>query len=258
MVKYWLGTLFMVLVLLTSIPVYADELPPGDNVIITDSIPIPLDIYTEDTTAVPDPLMVPIPNENQETIPTTADSAEVNIDPENLQELPGSLPVLTECLVAEYTTPLINSPANRNHNINLALNAINGQVIKPGGSWSFNQAVGPRTVQRGYKKAMIIVNKKFVPGVGGGICQVASTLYNVLIEAGVKVTERHPHSLPVKYVAPGRDAAISYGIQDLKFVNNLSRDIIIKTRSEDKQITIAFYSLMTDTNQNAIELNIQP
>ncbi|MGE5396948.1 MAG: VanW family protein, partial [Chitinophagales bacterium] len=136
-------------------------------------------------------------------------------------------------------------PANRNHNINLAMQAINNQVINPGENWSFNRAVGPRTAERGYKKAMIIVNKKFVPGLGGGVCQVASTLYNVILQAKFQVIERHPHSLPVKYVASGCDATVSYGAHDLKFSNNLPHQVVIKTSSLPGKILIAFYTRKT-------------
>jgi len=242
LIKYGLAMVILVLGLIVPGMAWADELPPGDEIVITGEPGLPM--VTEETVII-EPLApkaglvpgIPVPLTNEGSITDEPMVIE-------LPELPppALTPVNPEILLAEFTTPLINSPANRNHNINQALATLNGQIIKPGSSWSFNQAVGPRTAQRGYKKAMIIVNKKFVPGLGGGICQVASTLYNVITLAKLKVVERHPHSLPVKYVAPGLDAAISYGNQDLKFINSSLQEVIIKTEPQAGKVSIAFYA----------------
>lgn len=116
----------------------------------------------------------------------------------------------------------------RNVNIETATAAINNYLLLPGELFSFNRVVGPRTVERGYELAPIIVGNAVVPGLGGGICQVSSTLYNAVLKAGLEVVERYPHSLPVGYVPPGRDATISNHL-DFKFRNNSDRLVLIKT-----------------------------
>lgn len=191
--------------------------------------------HTEETREIPPlPITTIEPNGNSGTVmsatttpdTTTKDTAKADT---------------TETLIAKYSTALINSPPNRTYNIGLALNMLNGYIVGPGKVFSFNKVVGPRTKKRGYKTAMVIVNRRFVPGIGGGVCQVASTLYNVVINAGFKVVERYPHSLKVGYVPQGRDAAVSYGVQDLKFVNTLGFPVMIKAEKTEHEVKIEFH-----------------
>ena len=128
-------------------------------------------------------------------------------------------------ILGGYFTHLNNSPANRTNNIVLACNKINGTKLKPGGIFSFNDIVGQRTVEKGYLSASVFVGRKIVPGIGGGICQVSSTLYNNALESGLEIIERYPHSLPVTYIASGRDATVLWGGADLKFRNTLDYDL---------------------------------
>lgn len=116
----------------------------------------------------------------------------------------------------------------RNVNIETAAAAINNYLLLPGEVFSFNRGVGPRTVERGYELAPIIVGNAVVPGLGGGICQVSSTLYNAVLAAKLEVVERYPHSLPVGYVPPGRDATVSDYL-DFQFRNSSDRLVLIKT-----------------------------
>lgn len=132
---------------------------------------------------------------------------------------------------------IYGSGGGRNTNIELAAAAINNYLLFPGELFSFNKAVGPRTVERGYELAPIIVGGSVVPGLGGGICQVSSTLYNAVLEAGLEVVERYPHSLPVGYVPPGRDATVSDYL-DFKFRNNQDRVLLIKTACQGGRIEI--------------------
>ncbi len=125
-----------------------------------------------------------------------------------------------ENIIAGYYTNIATSPASRNHNILLSCNKLNGVIVNPGEVCSFNQTVGRRTAQSGYKAANIIVGKRFVPGIGGGVCQTSSTLYNSVLESQLQIVERHPHSLRISYVPANRDATISWGGADLKFRNN--------------------------------------
>lgn len=129
--------------------------------------------------------------------------------------------------ISAYYTTLINSPPDRTHNIILATGTIDGTILASGETFSFNRTVGRRTLAADYKEALIFVGDEIVPGVGGGVCQVASTLYNTALEGGLQIVERHPHTLPVTYVAPQRDATVAWPTTDLKFKNTLDRPLRI-------------------------------
>ena len=142
--------------------------------------------------------------------------------------------ILTETAIYEefgtYSTSLENKEENTIYNIKLASEAINGILIKPQEVFSFNKYVGPAEKADGYKESTIIANGIFVNGYGGGICQVSSTLYNVVLLANLPIVERYNHSIygeATKYVPLGQDAAIFYGYKNLKFKNNLEHEIVI-------------------------------
>ncbi len=128
--------------------------------------------------------------------------------------------------VGAYQT-WIGGGGGRATNIILATSTLNNYILLPGDLFSFNRANGPRTAERGYQPAPVIVGNSVVPGLGGGVCQVSSTLYNAVLQANLEVVERYPHSQPVGYVPPGRDATISDYL-DFKFRNNTDRIILIK------------------------------
>lgn len=144
-------------------------------------------------------------------------------------------------LRAEFYTSFTQSTKERKTNIKLASEKLNGVFLDVGYEFSFNATVGTRTEKNGYKKAKIIVNGKFVDGIGGGVCQVSTTLYNAVLLAGLDVTEYHPHSLPVSYVAPSFDAMVNSGYADLKFVNTTNFPVIIKSTSTEQSIKISIY-----------------
>lgn len=114
----------------------------------------------------------------------------------------------------------------RHENIVLALKSINNQIVWAGDTFSFNEVVGPRTPERGYRPAPVMGGDGI--GFGGGVCQVSTTLYNAVVNAGLQVIERNPHSSRVPYVAPGKDATVVFGAQDLRFKNNTDYPVIIK------------------------------
>ena len=128
-----------------------------------------------------------------------------------------------------YATNFSSSSSDRKCNIILALKKLNNTIISPGEEFSFNTTVGERLERFGYKKAKIIKNNKFVEAVGGGVCQVSTTLYNAVLRAGLKIVELHPHSLKVGYVEPGFDAMVNMGSSDLRFFNNTNYPILIST-----------------------------
>ena len=147
--------------------------------------------------------------------------------------------------ITHYTTRYNVNEINRTHNLTKATNIINGSIILPGEVFSFNQTVGRRTMETGYKDAMVIVNGKFEPGLGGGICQVSSTIYNACLLAGLEIVERHNHNLTVAYVPLGQDATVSYGLQDFKFKNNTTSPVYVRAVASGGYLTVNIYG---DTN----------
>lgn len=142
-------------------------------------------------------------------------------------------------LIAGYFTRLINSPKGRTTNIAISCSRINGKILQPGEVFSFNQTVGTRTADAGYQIAAVFAGKKVIQGIGGGICQTATTLYNLTLEAGLQVIERHPHSLKVIYAAPGRDATVSWGTADLRFANTFPFPVKILCKVESDLVITA-------------------
>ncbi|MGI6119623.1 MAG: VanW family protein [Desulfosporosinus sp.] len=144
-------------------------------------------------------------------------------------------------LLAKYTTWFDPSQVARSDNVRLAAKALDMAIIKPGDTLSFNQIVGERTVEGGYKDALIIVNGAFVPGLAGGICQVSSTLYNAGLLANLAVTQRSNHNLAIAYVPLGQDATVAYPDLDLKFNNNSGGYLLIRTKAQYNSVTIEIY-----------------
>lgn len=131
----------------------------------------------------------------------------------------------------------------RNTNVRLAAEALNGTVVQPGQEFSFNETVGERTEAKGYQGAAAYNNGEVVEEIGGGVCQVSSTLYNAVVKAGLKTTVRRSHTYEPSYVTPGTDATISWGGPDYKFVNNSSAGIGIRASYYDQTMTVSIYGI---------------
>ncbi|NLK52634.1 MAG: hypothetical protein GX295_09365 [Syntrophomonadaceae bacterium] len=144
-------------------------------------------------------------------------------------------------LLASYTTSFATSSANRSYNIKVAAEAIDNHLLAPGETFSFNQVVGPRSQEAGYKEALVIVKNEMVPGLGGGVCQVSTTLYNAVLRANLLVVERSNHSLPVSYVPVGWDATVTYGGIDFKFRNPYEGYLLLKTQIKGKNLTVQIF-----------------
>ncbi len=151
--------------------------------------------------------------------------------------------------VATSSTSFTTSTENRINNIELATKAINGTLLMPGESFSFNGTVGERTKVRGYKEAGVIIGDKIESGLGGGICQVSSTLYNAVLKSSLKTTERRSHSLPLAYIGKGLDATVDWGNIDLKFKNTLDVPVYIEGYIENKNVYFNIYSSKNLTNK---------
>ncbi|KAF1086595.1 Vancomycin B-type resistance protein VanW [Sporotomaculum syntrophicum] len=143
--------------------------------------------------------------------------------------------------IAQYTTRFDAGQEGRTYNIKVAAAALDGLLLAPGDDFSFNQVVGPRSSEAGYKSANVIVNNEFVQGLGGGVCQVSSTLYNAVLLANLQILERSNHTLPVSYVPIGQDATVSYGAIDFRFANNQENYIYITSLVEGNTITFKIY-----------------
>lgn len=144
-------------------------------------------------------------------------------------------------LVASYTTWFDPNLVERSENVRIAGRALDGALIKPGETLSFNGIVGERTLSKGYKDAYIIVNGEFVPGLAGGICQVSSTLYNVGLLANLSIAQRSNHSLAISYAPLGQDATVAYPNLDLKMNNDTGGYLLIRTQANRNSLVINFY-----------------
>ena len=131
-------------------------------------------------------------------------------------------------VLGSYATTLIGSSPARTQNLRLAVAALDGAVLDPGAVLSFNQTVGPRTAERGFQPAPVILREERQLQLGGGICQAASTLLCAALVSGLSVAERHRHSNPVDYIALGEDATIAWGFKDLKIRNDLEQRVRVR------------------------------
>ncbi len=131
-------------------------------------------------------------------------------------------------VVGQYQT-WVSGSSDRHQNIALAARGVNNVLLWPGESFSFNDTVGPRTPERGYLPAPIFLLGAQVMDYGGGVCQVASTVYNAALNAGLRIDERHAHTRPVHYVPEGHDATVAYPYLDLRFSNTREGPLIVKS-----------------------------
>lgn len=142
--------------------------------------------------------------------------------------------------ISAYTTYYDKGDVGRCNNISVAASLIDGVTVQPYGDFSFNTTVGKRTAEAGFQQAKIIVNGEYVLGVGGGVCQVSTTLYNAALKAGLTVVEYHPHSLQVGYVSPSRDAMVSSG-SDLRLYNPHAFPIYLSVKTTGESVCATFY-----------------
>ncbi len=142
--------------------------------------------------------------------------------------------------ISSYTTYFTPNDGGRCENIALAASLVDGIAIQPYGEFSFNKTVGERTSGAGFKDAKVIVQGEYVLGVGGGVCQVSTTLYNAALKSGLSVTEFHPHSLKVGYVPPSRDAMVSTHA-DLQLYNPHAYPVYLSVRAFENGVRATFF-----------------
>ncbi len=155
-------------------------------------------------------------------------------------------------MLSKFSTSFTSSNSNRSTNIRLAAQKINGTVLMPGETFSYNQVVGKRTAAAGFKPAPAYFGGEVVQEYGGGICQVSSTLYNAVLYANLEITERTNHGFKPSYVTPGLDATVSWGGPDFKFTNNRDYPIRISCDTSGKILKIYIYGLKRDTDYKVV------
>ena len=157
-------------------------------------------------------------------------------------------------MLSTYSTRYSTSDRDRTTNLQLAASKINGTVIMPGETFSYNQVVGERTIAAGYKEAPIYVSGEVVDGLGGGICQITSTLYNAVLYANLEIVERSNHQFVPSYVKASRDATVVYGSIDFKFKNNRDYPIKLVCSVSGGIAKFDIYGLRTD-NEYDVEIS---
>lgn len=156
-------------------------------------------------------------------------------------------------LIAYAVTNASSSSSNRLSNIKLALSLINGTCLEPGQTFSFNETVGKRTEARGFKVATAYSSGEVTEQVGGGICQVSTTLFNAAVKADLQIVERHNHSLTVAYVDRGKDAAVNWNSQDLRFTNNSDDNVYICCfLSDDKRVRVGVFGKLLPNGESIV------
>jgi len=144
--------------------------------------------------------------------------------------------------ISSATTNFGASSENRSTNIKIAADAINGKIVMPGETFSFNDTVGARSQINGYTTAKGIINNKVVDDIGGGVCQVSTTLYNAILRTNIVSLERYPHTMHSSYIGTGLDATVAYGLLDYRFKNSYSYPIYIESTVQNKTVTFVIYS----------------
>ena len=144
-------------------------------------------------------------------------------------------------VLGSYKTKFNLSNYNRSNNIYIATNKTNNILLNNNEEFSFNNIIGQRSEQAGFKEAPVIINGEMQSGLGGGICQVSSTIYNAVLYSGLEITEARNHSIPSSYIEKGRDATVSYGAVDLKFRNNYQYPILIQNKVINDTIVTTIY-----------------
>lgn len=182
------------------------------------------------------------------TIKLVVENIEPDIKEEDLENI--------ETIIGTYSTRFDSSISGRSHNIELAAKSTSNVLLMPGDSFSYNEHTGKRTISNGYKNAPVIVQGVVQEGVGGGVCQVSTTLYNAVLYAGLEIESIKNHSIPSSYVKKGRDATVSDGAIDFVFKNNLNYPVYIKNSVYGNTLTCTIYGSKKDKLNIDIITNI--
>ncbi|MGE5390401.1 MAG: VanW family protein [Deltaproteobacteria bacterium] len=184
-------------------------------------------------------LIKPQPGQKEKTV----ESGQVNVVPWSGQaefkkaQRDNGTPVL----LAAYRTVLRDPLPGEEYNVHLAARLVAGTVVKPDQVFSQNSTIGPYSSWRGFREGPVYIGSQVSKTTGGGVCKMASTLYNVAVLSNLPVIERHAHSMPVPYVPYGQDATVSYGSKDIRFLNDTSGPVLIWAQGIDNILYVGFY-----------------
>ena len=183
--------------------------------------------------------------QNSNVLGNTEELNKVNNRIENVLSNVEASPAVKEEEIASYSTKVSGSTSNRLTNIRITCEKLNGTTVNTGDTFSFCEITGPSTAEEGYKEATMFLNGKEVQSLGGGNCQISSTLYNAVLDVpNLKVIERHEHGKDVSYVPDGKDAAVSYGSIDFMFKNNTDNNIKLYFETDDVTLTVKIVKLV--------------
>ncbi len=183
--------------------------------------------------------------QNSNILGNAEESNKINNRIENVLSNAEIAPPIKEEELSSYSTKVSGSTSNRLTNIRITCGKLNGTTVDKGETFSFCGKTGPSTAEEGYKEATMFLNGKEVQSLGGGNCQVSSTLYNAVLDVpDLKVIERHEHGKDVSYVPDGKDAAVSYGSIDFKFKNNTANNIKLYFETDDVTLTVKIVKLV--------------
>ncbi|MFC5528912.1 VanW family protein [Cohnella yongneupensis] len=163
--------------------------------------------------------------------------------------------------IAEFTTSFTSSGEGRSHNVTAAAMALNDTLLMPDEVFDYEKIVNLAEQKYGWKEAPVILKGKLTPGIGGGICQVSSTLYNAVLMAGLDIVERRNHSLVVHYLPAGLDATYAEGYINFRFRNSTGKQLLIRTVVENKKLTVKLFGTLPDNvmyRTETVELKVNP
>ena len=154
----------------------------------------------------------------------------------------------TPILMAGFSAVLKNPLPGEEYNVRLASEKIKGNVIKSSKVYSQNSSIGPYTKAKGFKDGASYIGGNIIMTEGGGVCKIATTLYNLAVLSNLEIVERHNHSMPINYVPYGQDATVAYGIKDFRFKNDRDSNILIWAQMIDNRLYMAFYGTSNSPN----------
>lgn len=185
--------------------------------------------------------------ENSQNTENTINNSDINVSNNSNTESSNQITntPITEITISSFSTKIYSKDSARQNNIRITCNTLNNTIVDTGSTFSFCNTVGQATSSKGYQKADIFdKNGKKKKGLGGGNCQISSTLYNAVLQVpSLVVTERHEHSNNVPYVSKGKDAAVAYGSYDLKFRNDTGSNIKICSQVNSQNVTVSIIAL---------------
>lgn len=158
--------------------------------------------------------------------------------------------------IAEYSTTSPGSAAGRIHNIRVTAGTIHDKLLAPGERFDYGTIIRETEKKYGYQEAPVIYNGKLVPGIGGGICQVSTTLYNAVLRAGLKVNERRNHTLPISYAPLGQDATFANGYINFVFTNSSDHYLLIRTETDESRVTVKLFGRLPENVTYEVESHV--